>query len=403
MQSAGPAPLRRPVRLHNGAIGHVVRRLGVQLVHKTIYFFCTTQGSPARAYFQSAAVALAQGLRLLGTPLFANVKYWRMSAGEDDYLFKETPSVHFTDCDVVVVEHHLVSRDGKLPEGLFAPGRKYVTVYLDRSDGIVTHSWSSEFRKFDLILKTHFNSRLSFPTNMRPWAYGLCEHMMVAATPTLDFADRRPSILWNFRVNHPLRWFARKRLSPLLEALFTMDGRTDELDQPEATDGYDYILYQQTGRRFYPRYYQRLREAAACACFGGYFVHPKTDRVWSVINSRYFLRLASELIVRAAGPQRFIHWPVLSWDSWRLWEAMAAGCVVMHVDFEKHGIGLPQMPINWLHYIGIDFENVEHTVARLKEDPEILAKISENGAAFARTHYAPVATARRFLDLITGT
>jgi hypothetical protein len=370
---------------------------------KTIYFFCTTQGRPARAYFQSAAVALAQGLRALSMPFFANVKYWRMSTDEDDYLFKDTPPVHFKDCDVVVVDHHLVLRDGTLPEGLFAPGRTYVTVYLDRNDGIVTDSWRAEFRKFDLILKTHFNSRLRFPANIRPWAFGLCEHMMEVAPPILEFADRRPSILWNFRVQHPLRLFAKKRLSPLLAPVLATDERTDEVDRPETTEGYDYILYQQTGRRFYPRYYERLREAAACACFGGYFVHPKTDRAWSVINSRYLLRVTSELIARGAGPKRFIHWPILSWDSWRLWESMAAGCVVIHVDFERYGIELPRMPINWLHYIGIDFENVEDPVGRLKEEPEILAKIAENGAEFARTHYTPVATAKRFLGLITGT
>jgi hypothetical protein len=378
------------------------RKLGVQLMDKTIYFFCTTQGSPARAYFQSAAVALAQGLRVLGTPYFANVEYWRMSADEDDYLFKETPSVHFTDCDVVVVEGQIALRDGKLPDGLFAPSRKYVTVYLDRNDGIVTHSWSSEFRKFDLILKTHFNSRLSFPANMRPWAFGLCEHMLELATPTLEYADRQLSILWNFRVDHPVRLFAKKRLSPLLASMLATDERTDHLEQPEATEGYNYILYQQTGRRFYPAYYERLREAAACACFCGYFVHPKTDRVWSVVNSRYFLRMVSEFIVRGAGPKRFMQWPLLSWDSWRLWESMAAGCVVIHVDFERHGIELPRMPVNWRHYIGIDFENVEDTVARLQAEPEILAKISENGAEFARTHYAPPATAKRFLELVAG-
>jgi hypothetical protein len=369
---------------------------------KTIYFFCTTQGSPATAYFQSASIALAQGLRVLGMPYFANVDYWRMSADEDDYLFKKTPSVHFTDCDIVVVDSQMVLRTGKLPEGLFSQSRKYATVYLDRNDGIVTHSWNPLFREFDLILKTHFNYRLNFPGNIRPWAYGLCDHMMETARGTLEYTNRQPRILWNFRVNHPVRLFAKKHLMPLLDPVLALDGRTDELDQPDATENYNFILYQQTGRRFYPRYYEQLREAAACACFCGYFVHPKIDRVWTVVNSRYFLRVVSELIARGAGPKRFMQWPLLSWDSWRLWEAMAAGCVVVHVDFEKHGIELPRMPVNWQHYIGVDFEHVEDTVARLQAEPDILAKISANGAEFARTHYSPFATAKRFLGLAAG-
>jgi hypothetical protein len=227
--------------------------------------------------------------------------------------------------------------------------------------------------------------------------------MMEMASDTLKYATRQPRILWNFRVNHPARLFAKKHLMPLLAPVLALDGRTDELNQSETTEGYNHILYQQTGRRFYPRYYEQLREAAACACFCGYFVHPKIDRVWTVVNSRYFLRVVSELIARGAGPKRFMQWPLLSWDSWRLWESMAAGCVVVHVDFEKHGIELPRMPANWHHYIGVDFENVEYTVARLKDEPGILAKISENGAEFARAHYAPAATAKRFLELVAGT
>lgn len=91
---------------------------------------------------------------------------------------------------------------------------------------------------------------------------------------------------------------------------------------------------------------------------------------------------------------------IVQWDSWRLWESLAAGCVTFHVDFEQNNFLLPVMPINWKHYIGIDLKNVKETVQRLIEDAQILAEISTNGRSWAIEHYSPVPTAIRFLKAI---
>ena len=91
---------------------------------------------------------------------------------------------------------------------------------------------------------------------------------------------------------------------------------------------------------------------------------------------------------------------VLQWDSWRLWESWGAGCVTFHLDFEKYGVTMPVMPENWKHYIGIDLDNVQQAVDRIKNEPEILEYVAEEGRKWAMEHYSPLATARRFLKIV---
>jgi hypothetical protein len=58
------------------------------------------------------------------------------------------------------------------------------------------------------------------------------------------------------------------------------------------------------------------------------------------------------------------------------------------------------MPENWQHYIGIDLDNIQDTVARIADDPAILARISSCGRQWAINNYGPVPTALRFLETL---
>ena len=91
---------------------------------------------------------------------------------------------------------------------------------------------------------------------------------------------------------------------------------------------------------------------------------------------------------------------IVQWDSFRFWETLAAGSVTFHLDLERYGVTLPVMPQNWVHYIGVDLEKPEVTMDRLRSDPGQLATIAANGRAWALQHYAPRATATRFLSLL---
>ncbi|MEG4319324.1 MULTISPECIES: hypothetical protein [unclassified Microcoleus] len=172
-------------------------------------------------------------------------------------------------------------------------------------------------------------------------------------------------------LDRPLRKIVWEQFLPLIENILPRDDTVDDFDKTPS-DSYHYLQWKQTGQRHYPSYYQRLKESAACACFGG------------SVTSSYFTG------------EPIVEW----WDSWRFWESLAAGCVTFHVDFDKYGVKLPVMPENWRHYIGIDLDNMQDTVDRIADDPGILEKISREGRHWAIDNYGPVPTALRFLEIL---
>ena len=89
----------------------------------------------------------------------------------------------------------------------------------------------------------------------------------------------------------------------------------------------------------------------------------------------------------------------MRWDSWRFWESLSAGCLTLHLDFNKYGFLLPEMPIQWQHYIPIDMEDPVASVDRFMASRLRWAEIAESGRQWAIEHYCPAACARRFLEI----
>ena len=59
------------------------------------------------------------------------------------------------------------------------------------------------------------------------------------------------------------------------------------------------------------------------------------------------------------------------------------------------------MPINWVHYIGIDLLNPQESIKRIKSmSIEDLEKIGMNGREWALTNYSPEAVAKLFLSYL---
>lgn len=355
-----------------------------------IFFYCT------QAYHH-LSVCIAEGLQELGIPFYSNINYWKISPEQEDYLFCHEAEVSPDNCSVVVVSNQWFNQNLHLPENLFHPARKYITVYLDDMDGPVV--WNPEFRNFDLIFRTHYNKG-EYPSNCLPWQFGISNRILKETSQVPSFQKRNRQMLVNFRndqgileisncwlkvnqgflrvdrgaiiVARSLRQIVREQFLPLIEKILPVEDTVDYFDLPPS-DSYHYLHWTQTGQRHYPNYYKRLKESAACACFGGYTVSPGTGK---------FL----------------VEW----WDSWRFWESLAAGCVTFHVDFDKYGIQLPVMPENWRHYIGLDLDNFEEAVERIASEPEILERISTSGREWALTNYSPVPTALRFIETISG-
>ncbi|WP_293123618.1 glycosyltransferase [Okeania sp. SIO1I7] len=367
-----------------------------------IYFYLSHEQA-----YEHLMINIADGLKMLGVPFYANFNNWKTGYDSESYLFNYDSRVNHWDCPFVVLSNHWLQYNQRLPESFFDPKRKYVTVYLDDIDGPSYLSYFPLLENFDFILRTGCNSVYQYPDNVVPWVFGISNRILQDTQEICKFDAREKKLLINYRVKHdvlllfgidaslkipglqrtdyiqdnklvrykvdfPLRKIADEGFYSLIQNIFKLDFSTEKFDRsPE--DNYHYLLWQKTGKRHHPAYYQRLTKSAACATFGGCVV-PNNN-----------------------GQKFHAEW----WDSWRFWESLAAGCVTFHIDFDKYGVNLPVMPENWKHYIGIDLDDMQATVDRLVEEPEILERISIAGREWAIENYSPVPTALRFLEIVS--
>jgi Glycosyl transferases group 1 len=361
---------------------------------KTVYFYCAPPGIPdsKETVYQHVLVALAEGFKALGIPFYSNRNFWKTGIEDNNYLFRYNPDISPDHCSVVILHTAWFTYGLPIPEGLFHPERSYTTVYFE-SEADAKHGWKPEFRQFDFIFRCHYNTRFKYPKNFYPWAFGLSNRILHELEDLPPFAERSSNVLFNFRIRHPIRTCIQEQLLPPLQSVLSVDNSVDPTQSPPS-DPYDFLQWTQTDRRHYPAYYKRLRSSSACACFGGLLINPwpldafGPSTLWDRVINKIFTWVDSR-------PRR-----IMNWESWRFWEAMAAGSVVLHVDLEKYGALLPEMPQNWRHYIGVDLENLQDTVERIKSEPDLLEKISSAGRIWSLQHYSPVPTARRFLSIL---
>ena len=371
----------------------------------SVYFYCREEENN----LQEDVIALAEGLNALGIRHYANTNYWRPSTAPGDYLLRHDPAVGPDDCDLVVVSYtwpswidptsYRVDRR-TLPAGLFKRGRRYRTVYMDSHDGYRTVSWEPEFRQFDVILRAKFNHRAWHPANLRPWALGLNRRILDATANGVPFADRAPHLLVNFGASHSYGHGTRDRaaiaVEPRIATLMTIDRTKDDLTR-EPADPDDALMWRQTGRRFSRAYYERLKHSQAVACFCGDMIPAAPFRGaehYLAGGNRAKLR---RLAYRLLAPFDSREPRAVQWDSFRFWETLAAGAAAINIDLDRYGVQLPAMPINWTHYIGIDFNRVDEAVDRIAADPGLLARVAAAGRDWAIQHYSPRAMAERLL------
>jgi len=376
-----------------------------------IYFHCCEEEDN----FQSDIIPIAEGLRDLGIEYYSRSDYWRQSTQPGDFLFRATPDVRPEDCDIVVFPFNwfcwckldqpaAVRRE--FPGLLTRKARAYRTVLIDDLDGYETVSWESAFRQFDLILRTKLNGRANRPRNMRPWAIGLSKRILKATATALPFAERRRAVFVSYNASHPYphtsRVAALERLHPRLEPLLpTWRPPFTDVGAPPP-DPEDALMWRQTNYRHSAAYYERMGSVAACSAFCGEIVPSLPARaqvyLWGGRKAkvlRAYYRLLSAL---SGGHDR-----IISCDSFRFWEALAAGTVALNVDLEKYGVQLPVMPRNWEHYIGVDFgssRGLKQAVERIRDDPGCLERIAAQGRAWALEHYSPAAQAARLIGAL---
>jgi hypothetical protein len=357
------------------------------LVNRGVYFYCAPYERPEKAAYQHQAICIAEGLRSIGFKIFSNVNYWNP---DGHYLFVHDPAVQPADCDVVLIGDAWFDAGRPMPDVFTRTRRLYRTVYLDSQDGSKLFSHGRLWHSFDFILRSHFVDDASNGANFHPWPFGLSQRM-IDATSALSYDDRH-GVLLNYRHTrypHSVRIAVSRTVVPKLAEHFSIETNTKAVSSEPSQD--ERSLWEQTGRRHSLEYFRRLLSAQACLAFGGYFIFafPK--------ESDSFLSRFGKAAIRRAG---FTTHRIVQWDSWRLWEAMAAGAAALHVDFDMYACRLPVAPTNWQHYIGFDLSRPSLTIERILAGDAELETVGRAGREWALQHYSPAATAKRFCELL---
>jgi len=353
-----------------------------------VYFYCYPLGPAEHAGYEHQLIALAEGLMALGIQPLGNVNYWLKSPNSDDYLIKAHQPEDLNAFDLVIFSSTFYGyhRTDLLPDDLFSTERSYQLIFVDSSDGLMTPGYQESFRAVDLVLKTHYCNRYTQPDNFVPWQFGLTMRVLDYARP-LPYAQRKSQLLSNFRVGHQLRGMVERLAQAHFYPLYPQNAQRDSFEDKPAS-ATDKLYWYQTGRRHYPAYYKRLGEHLLVNATGGYL-----QNKWNAkpgLLHRAIGKLGAKLGVLPYDR-------VFQFDSPRFWESLAAGCCILHIDFEQFGLQLPVMPENGIHYIGIDLQQPEKTVNLLK-DKALVEQIAKQGRDWALKWYSPEVIALRLLS-----
>jgi hypothetical protein len=350
--------------------------------------------------YQHEYVSLCEGLRELGYTFYGTAEYWQ-EPEKKQFLIHKAP-VSFVS-DVAVYNTYYFAA---FPEAIKEVDYSRINILIDREDGLYGTYGHPMFKKFNLILRTHYNGHINYTyyhPNIKPWAFGLSNRIMKAVDDSFDepTIDR---ILVNFRIAHQLRDKAAHSFVPFLAERYPVFNRiTNEigaLGTSASTTEYDRINWEQSGHRHDPAYYRLLNTSILTSTFGGFvFLKPfATNRI--VRQGQHFYGLLSK-ILKGLGKDDAVCYFIDQYDSWRLWEAFYAKTCPVHMDFEYWKWILPVMPKNKVHYWGVSGFRFEQSAQELLEmHRDDILQIANQGRTWSAANYGPVPVADRFLKLV---
>jgi len=218
-------------------------------------------------------------------------------------------------------------------------------------------------------LVTHENKFLKLAGNRLPWAFGISEDIMEKTKTPPPFEERRLAILRNFRPsnNQDVRNFLDLSFVEVLEKYLPVD------------------------RSIGSDHFERLLSFTGCLAYGGAISVDQSS------NTYFAQKEAYQYILKNSEYKSPL--VVMRWDSWRFWESLAAGCLTFHLNFEKYGLLLPEIPVAWKHYVPVDMADPVASVERLMDSRSRWAEIASEGREWALKNYSPTACARRFIQI----
>jgi hypothetical protein len=346
-------------------------------------------------------VSLAEGFRELGVEYAGTADYW-LEPGRNKYLINR--AVEPFDAGVHIYNTYYFIA---FPDAIQEIDYSKVNVLIDREDGLYGEYCNPKYKRFDLILRTHYNGNINYShyhPNIQPWAFGLSQRIMnaVDAERAVKVEDRA---YISFRLAHDLRSRAVARISPVLSKKYQVfDKITNDIhvNNPELFSEADKLYWEQSGHRHDPVYYKNLDSSLLSFAFGG-FIHIRpfaTNRL--VRQFQRFYRLKAVLLERAGLSSSSCYF-IDQFDSWRLWESLYSNSCPIHMDFADWNWVLPVMPENKVHYWGVKrFEFEESAEELLGMHKDDILQIGHNGAQWSGQHYSPAAVAGRLLKRVEG-
>lgn len=360
--------------------------------NESFYFICEPlvdleKYPGANTDYQHCIVCLAEGLSEMGFTCYGNINYWQEDVGAEYFIKKNENLVGHK--AIIVSSHWLIKHDAekilhKTPPDtpLFLMADMQEEAHLILSHPLLPH--------FHKVFLCGYVSAFKYPANIVPWAFGLSNRIIRETEK--NYQDKRDYVLlWNFRMGHTSRNLAKKFIAPSLSQTFQL---LEHIDNEIGTSDYDLLMDRQTGRRHYPSYFTTLGHTKALVAIGGYFALVLSENRFSLLN-----KIAFKMT-------RAFAWKgnaLIQHDSWRLWEGLAAGCIVFHANFDEMQVVYPLAFEHNKHYIGIPKKFFKKHTRKSFDDflaSIDMVHIGTHGREFALTHYSPKPVAKRFLEYL---
>jgi hypothetical protein len=332
------------------------------------YFLLKPYKKPTEANYQHAAILFAEGLQALNKPFTANIDYFPDPSG--NYLFRQGTVDKTT--QYIVTSHPEEFKDLLLLQQL----QQHKLIIFDSKDEWVR---SSSTALSHLSYRYFMTTAKVITDKVKPLCFGATNRMVAAsasastatasALATADkWQDRKEAIFWAHRVdNHQIRNYVKNYYTRSNTPLHIhLDNFEPAVVAVEATAVAALHYWQHTGRRHSPAYFNALQEYKCMDAHGGY-------------------------------PTR--EGSINQWDSWKVWEGLLAGMLVITADLDYYKIKLPFPLLPYQHYIPIRYDHIEdgyNALNRLSDEKK--AAIAKAGQEFALKNFTPKSMAKYIMD-----
>ncbi|CAN5385370.1 hypothetical protein BH09BAC1_BH09BAC1_17450 [soil metagenome] len=352
-------------------------------------FFLLPTLSPYKAKYQFGSIIIAEGLKVLGQPFFANINYWK-ETGASEYTFatsNKPADVHIYESCYVVAHPEVASQLDK----------SKINVLIDLEDKLMTLSLTPTANAFDIVLRAHYTTHLPYPAHVHPWPFALSNRIITSVNASID-QPVFPRLFSSYRVHLDVRKMTNEKLVPLLSNKYEIGHFESEMPSKEIVEDENSYWYQ-TGRRHDDAFYVALNQSLLSLTFGGSFI-PAPFPSNPLQQLRYLLNRSILKAVPGLREKGYLQY-IIQYDSWRWWESLISNACPIFLDFEQCGFKLPVMPVAGKHYLDVDLTNIEKSACNILALTEAEIKlISQQGKEWALEHYSPVAVAKRFMDIV---